>query len=80
MPTLGSGKKSSLKEKVAVIRCSSCGAEIKVVPDVKLTSEAIEAHVEQHRSKLKNPMKAGLEADRVRDDLIAQVFDAASDL
>ena len=78
MPARVSRKKSSAKEKVAVIRCSRCGAEITVEPNVKLTSETIEAHVEQHRSKLKNPLKAEAEADQIRDDLIAQVFDAAS--
>ena len=78
MPTRVSRKKSSTKDKVAVIRCMRCGAEIIVESNVKLMSEAIEVHVEQHRSKLKNPLKAEAEAVQIQDDLIAQVFDAAS--
>jgi hypothetical protein len=41
-------------------------------------SKAIEAHVEQHRSKLKNSFKAQAEAEQIRDDLITQIFEAAS--
>ena len=74
MSNLVQSKKSSEKEKVTVVRCSKCGAEIMVEPNVKLASEAIEAHVEQHISKLKNPAKDETQADRIRDDLIAQVF------
>ena len=60
-----------------MIRCS-CGVEILMVPNVKRMSEAIEAHVEQHKQKVKDPAQAATEAERVRDELIAQVLDKAS--
>jgi hypothetical protein len=59
-----------------VVRCE-CGAEILMVPDVKLMGEAIEAHAELHRRKLKNSVNAEIEAERIRDFLIAQVLDRA---
>jgi hypothetical protein len=55
-----------------------CGAKIMLVPNVKLMSEAIEAHVEKHKKKIKDPSEAEAEAERVRDYLITQVFDIAS--
>jgi hypothetical protein len=72
-------KKATVKAKLSVIKCTSCGAEITVVPNVNLMSEAIETHVDQHRSKSKNPSKAETEVDRIRDDLIGQIFDVASE-
>ena len=41
-------------------------------------SEAIEAHVETHKQKVKDPKEAEAEAERIRDDLIAQVLEKAS--
>lgn len=72
-------KKATVKAKLSVIKCSGCGAEITVVPNVKLMSKVIESHVDYHRSKLKNPLKAETEADQVRDDLIGQIFEVASE-
>ncbi len=79
LPIRIANKKTTLNDKAPVIKCSSCGAEIMVVPNVKLMSEAIEAHVAKHKLKVKNPVKAEAEADQIRDDLIAQIFDAASE-
>lgn len=50
-----------------------------LVPNVKLMSTAIEAHVEEHKKKIKDPDKAEAEAERIRDDLIVKVFDKASE-
>jgi hypothetical protein len=72
------GKKNRVNTKLSFIKCSSCGDEIPVVQNLKLMSEAIEAHVEQHRSKLRNSFKAEAELEKIRDNLIAQVFEAAS--
>ncbi|MGD6852067.1 MAG: hypothetical protein ACQCN6_08415 [Candidatus Bathyarchaeia archaeon] len=70
-------KKVKLSEAaLPVIRCF-CGAEILLLPDVKLMSKAIEAHVEEHIKNIKNAKKAEEEAERVRDDLITKVFDKA---
>ncbi|MGD0995742.1 MAG: hypothetical protein ABR909_09505 [Candidatus Bathyarchaeia archaeon] len=60
-----------------VIKCS-CGAEILLFPNVKLMSEAIEAHVEEHKQKVKDPKEAEAEAECIRDDLIVKVLDKAS--
>jgi hypothetical protein len=78
LPTDLTGKENSVNAKLSFIKCGSCGAETAVVPNVKLMSEAIEAHVEQHRSKLRNSFKAEAEAEQIRDELITQVFEAAS--
>jgi len=51
-----------------------------MVPTVKLMSETIEAHVLEHKQKVKDPKAAETEADRIRDDLIAQLLDKASKL
>lgn len=65
------------KGKLSVIKCSRCGAEILLVPDAKLMGEAIEAHVEEHKSKAKTRAEAE-SLEKIRDDLILQVFDEAS--
>ena len=75
MPTKATNKKT--KDKMPVIKCSSCGAEIKLVPDVKLMGEAIEAHVETHRLRAKDSAFTESQAELIRDDLIKQVFDSA---
>jgi hypothetical protein len=79
LPTRIASKKSSSANKLPSIKCSSCGAEIVLVQNVKLVSEAVEAHVESHRSKIKNPIRSEAEAERIRDDLITQVFKTAGE-
>jgi hypothetical protein len=61
-----------------VIKCSVCGEEIMIFPNVKLMSAAIEAHVEAHKQKVKDRKAAEAEAELIRDDLIAQVLERAS--
>jgi hypothetical protein len=41
-------------------------------------SEAIEAHVETHRQKMKDPKAAETDLELIRDNLIAQVLEKAS--
>jgi hypothetical protein len=41
---------------------------------------AIEAHVESHKLKIKNPNEATAEADRIREFLTTQVLQKASQL
>lgn len=60
------------------IQCSFCGQEILLVPNVKLMSEAIEAHAIEHARKICDPNKAEVEAGRVLDSLIAKVLERAS--
>jgi endonuclease V-like protein UPF0215 family len=65
------------REGLPVIKCC-CGVEILFVPNVKSMSEAIEAHVEKHRKKVKELNEADAEAERIREYLIMQVLDKAS--
>jgi hypothetical protein len=51
---------------------------ILLVPNVKIMSQAIEVHVAKHIKKIKDPKEAETEAERVRDDLIAQILEKAS--
>ena len=78
MPTRATGKGSAGNGKLPIIKCDSCGAEILLVPNVKLMSQAIEAHVAKHRKK--DPALAELEAERLRDNLIIKAFDKASSM
>jgi DNA-directed RNA polymerase subunit RPC12/RpoP len=79
MPVKSTCRKRTTEGKLPLIRCSRCGAEIMLVPNVKLMSDAIEAHVEMHKSKMKNLPDAEAEAEQIRDDLIRQVLDRASE-
>ena len=71
-------KKKQISDGLHVVKCE-CGVEILMVPDVKLMGDAIEAHAELHRRKVKNPEKAESEAERIRDCLTAQVLEKAAD-
>ena len=62
---------------IDTIRCE-CGTEIIILPDVRAMSEAIDAHVIVHIQKLKASERTTAEAERIRDNLIAQVFSKAS--
>ena len=51
-----------------------------MVPNVKLMSKAIEDHIEKkHKKKNKSIEEAEAEAERIRDILITQIFDKASE-
>jgi hypothetical protein len=71
-------KKVGNDKGLPAITCSVCGEEIMIVPNVKLTSAAIEAHVETHKQKIKDRKAAEEEAERIRDNLITQVLEKAS--
>ncbi len=77
LPVRVSQKKKISKKRLPIIKCC-CGAKILLVPNVKLMSEAIEAHTAKHKQKVKDPKEAEAEAERIRDDLIAQILDKAS--
>jgi hypothetical protein len=62
-----------------VIKCF-CGAEILLLPNVKVMGEAIEAHAKEHIKKGMTRREAMAEVERVREDLIVQVLQKASDL
>ena len=64
-------KRSKLN--LPTIKCR-CGAEILVVANIKLMSQAIEAHVEEHKKKVKGHKEAEAETERIADDLVAKVL------
>jgi len=78
MPVKPNRRNRNSEGKLPLIQCSRCGTEIMLVPNVKLMSDAIEAHVESHKSKMKKSPDAEAEAELIRGDLIRQVLDKAS--
>jgi hypothetical protein len=67
----------SKKSSIVIIKCI-CGFELLLVPDVKKMSDAIEAHLEEHKQKIRNSKASEAETERIRDYLITQVFEEAS--
>ena len=61
-------------KKLPVIKCE-CGAEILLIQQVDLMSKAINSHVEEHRTRVSDPIKADALARRIEDHLIKQVFE-----
>jgi hypothetical protein len=61
------------------VKCK-CGKEILLVPDAKVIGEAIEAHVERHKCKVKDPAKAEEEAEHIREYLTLRVLEKAGSL
>ena len=62
---------------LAKVRCE-CGDEILLVPDLKEMGKAIEDHVDLHLQSLKAPSCTPAEAERLKDALITQVLNIAS--
>ncbi len=77
MPTNATKKRIVDKKGSIIIRCV-CGFEIKLVPNAKVMSAAIEAHMEEHKQKVADPVASQAEAERIGDYLITQVFEGAS--
>jgi hypothetical protein len=77
MPTNASKKRIVVKKSLIIIRCV-CGFEIMLVPNAKVMSAAIEAHMEEHKQKVADLKAAQAEAERIGDYLISQVFEMAS--
>jgi len=62
-----------------LLKCE-CGAEILLLPDLRLMNHAIEVHVSEHRKKENDPNKASLEAAHIRDILVEQLLKKASEI
>lgn len=62
-----------------LLRCE-CGAEILLLPDLKVMNHAIEVHVSEHRKKEKDPRKAVATAAHIREILIKQLLRKASEM
>ncbi len=67
------------KSNLPVIRCR-CGFEILLLPNPKMMGDAIEAHADTHRRKLKGQKNAEVEADQIADELIIQALTKACEV
>ena len=67
------------KSRKGKIKCE-CGDEILIILDAKAMGEAIDVHVASHLAGEKGPICSEIDADRLRDSLIVQVFRIASEL
>jgi hypothetical protein len=65
------------KEGGVFVRCE-CGFEILLVPDVKMTSRAIEAHAALNGEWEKDPAKATSEQQRIETALMVKTLKAAA--
>jgi hypothetical protein len=72
------GKLTRFDQKRNSIKCE-CGEEISLLPDAKAMGNAIEDHINLHIQKLKGSLCLDAEVERLRDMLIAQVLDRASE-
>jgi len=70
--------KTDAEKKLHKITCT-CGAEILLIPDVQMMNEAIERHVEEHKSNLPPKERSDYE-QKIRDYLISQIFEKVSAL
>jgi hypothetical protein len=61
-------------KKLPTIKCE-CGAEILLIQQLDLMGQAINSHVEEHRARVSDPIKANALAKRIEDLLIKQVFE-----
>ena len=77
MPSNLLKKRLVCKNDSIIIRCV-CGFEVMLVPDAKVISVAIEAHMEEHKQKVADPKASQAKAERIGDYLISQVFEDAS--
>lgn len=60
--------------KGSVIKCE-CGFEIPVLPDVQAVGSTIDAHIEEHKRKQKDPTKSESDAKHVQDYLFRKLFE-----
>lgn len=54
----------------SIIRCE-CGFEIPLIPDGQAVGVAIDAHIEEHRRKHKNPKEADEAASHIHEYLFS---------
>ena len=64
--------------KKGFIKCPECGAEILMIPTLRVMNEAIENHVRFHKEQLKaDPIKVHQKAISIRLALMGQVLQQA---
>ncbi len=61
-------------KKGSIIRCE-CGFEIPIIPDVKAVGTTIDAHIEEHRRKHKDPAQGEIAAKHIHDYLFKALFE-----
>jgi hypothetical protein len=61
-------------KQLPIIKCE-CGAEILLVQQVDLMNKAINSHLEEHRARVSDPIKADALAKRIEEYLIKQIFE-----
>jgi ABC-type transport system involved in multi-copper enzyme maturation permease subunit len=72
-------KDRELSKNLPLLRCE-CGAEILLLPDLRVMNHAIEVHVLEHNKKEKDPRKAAETASHIRQILIEQLLRKASEI
>ena len=72
-------KDREIVEHLPLLKCE-CGAEILLLPDLKVMNHAIEVHVAGHRKKEKDPRKAAAAASHIRQILTEQLFKKTSEM
>lgn len=65
-------------KKGSIIRCE-CGFEIPLIPDIRAVGVTIDAHIEEHRKKHKDPLEAEKAAKQVHDYLFTGLFKKIAD-
>ena len=73
------GESEASLSRLPLLKCE-CGAEILLIPDLKVMNHAIEVHVLEHRKKEKDAGKAAAVAAHIREILIAQLLRKASEM
>jgi hypothetical protein len=67
------------KMRLTVIKCE-CGLVIPVIPDVEKLGKAIDAHIEEHKTKENDSSKGEIAAKRIHDNLFGQLFKKINDI
>ena len=65
-------------KRLPILTCE-CGAQILLLPDLKVMNHAIEVHVAEHTKKEKDRHKVAATASRIRQNLIKQLLKKASE-
>ena len=65
------------KRKLPIITCE-CGTEIVLIDQVEVLGRTIDTHIEEHKAKVSDPVKARAVAKHIEDYLVKQVLDKAS--
>jgi hypothetical protein len=73
------GKSEGCFSRLPLLKCE-CGAEILLLPDLKVMNQAIEVHVLERRKKEKDAGKAAATAARIRKILIEHLLRKASEI